>query len=100
MGKPKFSIGTIAPTKGLVDEYFNDSTDGATGDGDLAETIVSTAKLKVVNSPLFDGDGLNVKPDSPVPNSETTSEADSTPVGAGRQPVRSEIHKVKTGTRK
>jgi Mn-containing catalase len=26
IGKPKFSIGTIAPTPGVVDKYFNDST--------------------------------------------------------------------------
>jgi Mn-containing catalase len=33
MGKPPFSIGKIAPTPGLVDQYFNDST----GEGDLGE---------------------------------------------------------------
>jgi Mn-containing catalase len=26
MGKPAFSIGRIAPTPGLVDQFFNDST--------------------------------------------------------------------------
>jgi Mn-containing catalase len=26
MGKPKFSIGRVAPTPGLVDQFFNDST--------------------------------------------------------------------------
>lgn len=34
MGKDRFSIGKIAPTPGLVDEYFNDST----GTGDEGET--------------------------------------------------------------
>ena len=34
MGKDRFSIGQIAPTAGLVDEYFNDST----GEGDEGET--------------------------------------------------------------
>jgi Mn-containing catalase len=34
MGKPAFSIGTIPPTPGLVDQYFNDST----GTGDRGET--------------------------------------------------------------
>src|ERR1700709_552269 len=34
MGKPAFSIGTIPPTPGLVDQYFNDST----GIGDRGET--------------------------------------------------------------
>src|SRR5215218_2784387 len=33
MGKPPFSIGKIAPTPKLVDQYFNDST----GEGDLGE---------------------------------------------------------------
>src|SRR6201990_3720302 len=34
MGKPAFSIGTIPPTPGLVDQFFNDST----GVGDRGET--------------------------------------------------------------
>ena len=33
MGKPPFSIGRIAPTPKLVDQYFNDST----GEGDQGE---------------------------------------------------------------
>src|SRR3954451_17239287 len=33
MGKPRFSIGKIAPTAGLVDQFFNDST----GEGDFGE---------------------------------------------------------------
>src|SRR5215208_1997217 len=33
MKKPRFSIGKIAPTAGLVDQFFNDST----GDGDHGE---------------------------------------------------------------
>jgi|SRR5579871_5736074 Mn-containing catalase len=36
LGKNAFSIGHIAPTPGLVDEYFNDST----GQGDFGETDV------------------------------------------------------------
>jgi Mn-containing catalase len=34
LGKDPFSIGEIAPTPGLVDQYFNDST----GEGDQGET--------------------------------------------------------------
>ena len=34
LGKTPFSIGKIAPTPGLVNEYFNDST----GTGDEGET--------------------------------------------------------------
>src|SRR3984893_6292008 len=33
LGNPAFSIGTIPPTPGLVDQYFNDST----GSGDRGE---------------------------------------------------------------
>ena len=104
MGKPRFSIGTIAPTAGLVDEFFNDSTgtDEETGSDDgQIESILETAKLKKVDSPVFGGDGLNVEPDTPVPNSEKTSKADSTPVGAKRPPAKSErdTHSKKTGTR-
>jgi Mn-containing catalase len=36
MGKPALSIGKIAPTPGLVDEFFNDSTgEGDRGDKDI-----------------------------------------------------------------
>jgi Mn-containing catalase len=34
MGKPRFSIGKIPPTPGLVDQFFNDST-GAGEDGEI-----------------------------------------------------------------
>src|SRR6202042_2177801 len=33
LGKPRFSIGRIAPTAGLVDQFFNDST----GEGEHGE---------------------------------------------------------------
>jgi Mn-containing catalase len=36
MGKPALSVGTIPPTPGLVDQYFNDST--GTGDGGESDT--------------------------------------------------------------
>jgi Mn-containing catalase len=104
MGKPRFSIGTIAPTAGLVDEFFNDSTgtDEETGSDDRQiDSILEAAKLQKVDSPVFGGDGLNVEPDTPVPNSEKTSKVDSTPVGAKRPPAKSErdTHSKKTGTR-
>jgi Mn-containing catalase len=103
MGKPKFSIGTIAPTPGLVDEFFNDSTvvgDGKAGTkGDMAGTIVQQAGLKVIDSPIFGGKGMNIKPDIQKPGSEVTSEADSSPVGAKRHPASSERSPRKTGTR-
>jgi Mn-containing catalase len=102
MDKPRFSIGTIAPTAGLVDEFFNDSTEveGGTADGQI-DAILEAANLTKVDSPVFGGDGLNVEPDSPVPNSEVTSKVDSTPVGAKRPPAKSEQNSrgKKTGTR-
>ncbi len=82
MGKPRFSIGTIAPTEGLVDEFFNDSTgEGDEGEDGLADSIIEAAKLTKVDSELFGGEGLDVTPDTPVPDSEETSKVDSTPVG-------------------
>jgi Mn-containing catalase len=85
MEKPPFSIGLIAPTPGLVDEFFNDSTGGGEEEESVPTEIVEHAGLHVVNSPLFDGDGLNVSPTEPVPGSEVTSPADSTPVGVGAE---------------
>src|SRR5690348_3887344 len=47
MEKPRFSIGTIAPTASLVDEFFNDSTgQGSEGEDGLADPILDVAKLK------------------------------------------------------
>src|SRR5437764_6377373 len=40
MGKPPFSIGQIAPTPALVDQYFNDSTgEGEDGEMDARGTL-------------------------------------------------------------
>jgi len=54
MGKPAFSIGTIPPTPGLVDQYFNDST----GTGDRGETDArgpwnEGGDWKMVTAPAF-----------------------------------------------
>ena len=54
MEKPRFSIGKIAPSKELVDQYFNDST----GEGDMGE-IDTTGPWnegdtwQVVDAPAF-----------------------------------------------
>ena len=100
MEKPAFSIGTIAPTEGLVDEFFNDSTgEGDEGEDGLADSIVEAAGLRKVDSPIFKGDGLDITPSAPEPDSEVTSPVDSTPVGAKR-PVKSQpAPQKKTGTR-
>ena len=82
MDKPEFSIGTIAPTPKLVDQYFNAST----GDGDEGETdhVGPWNKgngLHLVESDANGGEGLDVTPYEPKLNSEVTSPVDSTPVG-------------------
>jgi Mn-containing catalase len=61
MEKPPFSIGRLAPTPILVDEYFN----GSTGDGDEGETDMrgpwtSTLGLREVESNMAGGKGLSV----------------------------------------
>ena len=48
MGKPRFAIGKIAPSKPLVNQYFNDST----GEGDHGEIDAK--------GPWNEGDGLEV----------------------------------------
>jgi Mn-containing catalase len=83
MGKPQFSIGLIAPTPGLVDQFFNDSTGvGDEGEADSVGSILEAAALESVDSPVFEGDGLDTTPTEPTPGSEQTSKFDSTPVGA------------------
>ncbi|MBX5136681.1 DUF892 family protein [Rhizobium lentis] len=56
MGKPPLSVGRIAPTPGLVDQFFNDST----GEGDLGEVDVrgpwnEREPWKFVEAPAFQG---------------------------------------------
>jgi Mn-containing catalase len=82
MEKPPFSIGTIAPTPGLVDQYFNAST-GEGEEGTDQRGPWNTDGLHLVESRVIQGKGedLMTEPYQPVPNSETTSKADSTPVG-------------------
>jgi Mn-containing catalase len=54
LGKPRFSIGKIAPSKPLVDQYFNDST----GEGDMGEIDTKGPwnegeEWEVVDAPAF-----------------------------------------------
>src|SRR6201992_1810572 len=54
LGKPKFSIGRIPPTPGLVDQYFNDSTGtGDRGEPDARGPWNEGADWKLVNAPAF-----------------------------------------------
>ncbi len=88
MEKPAFSIGTIAPTPGLVDQFFNAST-GASPDSGASETGPwnSGHGLHLVESEVAEarhrGENLDSKPYDPQPGTEVTSPADSTPVGPG-----------------
>lgn len=79
MEKPPFSIGTIAPTPGLVDQYVNASTgQGDEGDADHVGPWNSDG-LHIVGQ--GQGEALDVSPYDPKPDSEITSRVDSTPVG-------------------
>jgi Mn-containing catalase len=52
MGKKPFSIGEIAPTPGLVDEYFNDSTgQGDDGERDATGPWNQGGSWKIVEQP-------------------------------------------------
>jgi manganese catalase len=54
MGKPPFSIGKIAPTPKLVDQYFNDSTgEGRNGEVDARGPWNEGEPWEYVESPAF-----------------------------------------------
>jgi manganese catalase len=54
MGKPRFSIGKIPPTPGLVDQFFDDSTGiGEDGEIDARGPWNQGADLVLVQSPAF-----------------------------------------------
>ena len=54
LGKPEFSIGRIPPTKGLVSEYFNDSTGmGDRGEPDVRGPWNEGGDWQLVNAPAF-----------------------------------------------
>jgi Mn-containing catalase len=54
MGRPRFSIGTIPPTPGLVDQFFNDSTGaGEDGEIDARGPWNQGEELVLVQSPAF-----------------------------------------------
>jgi Mn-containing catalase len=70
MGKPPFSIGKIAPTPKLVDQYFNDSTgEGENGEVDARGPWNEGEPWEYVESPAFqdlqttvsDGPGIHTE---------------------------------------
>ncbi len=55
MGKPRFSIGKIPPTSGLVDQYFNDSTgEGDHGEVDARGPWNQGGEWQFVEAPAFE----------------------------------------------
>jgi manganese catalase len=58
LGKPRFSIGKIPPTSGLVDQFFNDSTGrGEDGEIDARGPWNEGEGLELVESPAFTARG-------------------------------------------
>jgi Mn-containing catalase len=54
LGKPPLQVGLIAPTPGLVDQYFNDSTgEGENGAVDMVGPWNDDKALKRVDNPAF-----------------------------------------------
>jgi Mn-containing catalase len=77
MEKPPFSIGRIAPTPGLVDEFFNGSTgEGDEGDVDVNGPWRRMYRLRPVESPLVNGEGLSNGKVDGVPGPEQRGKQD------------------------
>jgi Mn-containing catalase len=77
LGKPRFAIGRIAPTAGLVDQFFNDSTgQGDHGEVDTRGPWNEGDAWEFVEAPAFQEirDDL---PDSPPIHAESSELADS-----------------------
>lgn len=82
MEKPPFSIGIFQPTPGLVDQYVNASTgEGEEGRDMRGPWNSGQHGLHIVQAKSDGGEGLRNEPYDPQPGTETTSAADSTPVG-------------------
>jgi len=64
LGKNPFSIGKIAPTPGLVDEYFNDSTGtGDDGENDSRGPWNEGGQWRIVEQPELEK-GVGTSTDS------------------------------------
>jgi Mn-containing catalase len=82
MGKPPFSIGKIAPTPKLVDQFFNDSTgEGDRGEVDARGPWNEGDQWEYVESPAFqdfnggDHEGVSIHAESSDPaNTESIKE--------------------------
>lgn len=79
MGKPPFSIGKIAPTPKLVDQYFNDSTgEGDHGEVDSRGPWNEGEPWELVEAPAFQD--LQVVEDAPAVHAESSGSADAGPI--------------------
>jgi Mn-containing catalase len=79
MAKPRFSIGKIPPTPGLVDQFFNDSTgNGEDGEIDARGPWNEGEGLSIVESPAFqDRRAAGVHQDGPAVDDRSTSTCDA-----------------------
>jgi Mn-containing catalase len=80
MQKPPFTIGRIAPTPGLVAQYFNDSTgEGDQGEIDARGPWNEGDAWEFVEAPALQ-DIRNTLPESPAIHSESSDLVDSEPI--------------------
>src|SRR5919206_3680478 len=80
MGKPPFSIGKIAPTPKLVDQFFNDSTgEGEHGEVDARGPWNEGEPWEFVESPAFQ-DLNGSETDSPSIHAESSDPAEPEPI--------------------
>jgi manganese catalase len=80
MQKPPFTVGRIAPTPVLVDQYFNDSTgEGDQGEIDARGPWNEGDAWEFVEAPAFQ-DIRNTLPESPAIHAESSDLVDSEPI--------------------
>jgi Mn-containing catalase len=81
MGKPRFSIGRIPPTAGLVNQYFNDSTGtGDDGEPDARGPWNQGGDWEFVDSPAFQ-ELESEKAGTRVPTERGNGDAAAKPAG-------------------
>ena len=77
LGKPRFAIGRIAPTAGLVDQFFNDSTgEGDDGEIDARGPWNEGDEWEFIEAPAFQEIKADL-PDSPPIHSESSDLAET-----------------------
>jgi Mn-containing catalase len=82
MGKPPFSIGKIAPTPKLVDQFFNDSTgEGDHGEVDARGPWNEGEPWEFVESPALQ-DLNGIETDAPSIHAESSDSTGSEPIQA------------------